>query len=186
MLHTRDHSKPLVGHFLTFCVMIFAGYIAVELAGVFNGLGTDTSLFVRKHCALREFDTMISSFLDTSMKKSGRTHFVFYVDSFALRFCFVINPICGSLSLTSRITLYIVICLLFYRNSHAPRIHHEGGGKGVRRHSHPASAEWRGNKHTASTTTTTTPSLHFSLHFTSLPFTLLRFIAPLFYFITYR
>ena len=48
-----------------------AGYIAVELAGVFNGLGTDTSLFVRKHCALRDFDEMVSSYLDTSMKKSG-------------------------------------------------------------------------------------------------------------------
>jgi len=50
---------------------IGAGYIAVELAGVLNGLGTDTSLFVRKHCALREFDTMISSFLDSSMKDAG-------------------------------------------------------------------------------------------------------------------
>lgn len=52
--------------------VIGAGYIAVELAGVFNGLGTDTSLFVRRHCALREFDEMISSYLDTSMKKSGK------------------------------------------------------------------------------------------------------------------
>mgnify|MGYP003386505457 CR=1 FL=1 len=51
--------------------VIGAGYIAVELAGVFNGLGTDTSLFVRRHCALREFDEMISSYLDSSMKKSG-------------------------------------------------------------------------------------------------------------------
>lgn len=48
-----------------------AGYIAVELAGVLNGLGTDTSLFVRRHCALREFDDMISSHLDSAMKKSG-------------------------------------------------------------------------------------------------------------------
>ena len=51
--------------------MLGVGYIAVELAGVFNGLGTDTSLFVRKHCALRDFDEMVSSYLDTSMKKSG-------------------------------------------------------------------------------------------------------------------
>lgn len=57
------------------CRRACSGYIAVELAGVFNGLGTDTSLFVRKHCALREFDTMISSFLDTSMKKAGEQSF---------------------------------------------------------------------------------------------------------------
>ena len=53
---------------LSLCV---AGYIAVELAGVLNGLGTDTSLFVRRHCALRDFDSMLSSYLDTSMKKAG-------------------------------------------------------------------------------------------------------------------
>ncbi len=52
----------------------FVGYIAVELAGVFNGLGSDTSLFVRKHCALRDFDTMISTFLDSSMKSAGKSH----------------------------------------------------------------------------------------------------------------
>ena len=51
--------------------VIGAGYIAVELAGVFNGLGTSTSLFVRGDTALRNFDTMLSSNLDASMKKSG-------------------------------------------------------------------------------------------------------------------
>ena len=51
--------------------VIGAGYIAVELAGVFNGLGSDTSLFVRGATALRNFDSMISGFLDSSMKKSG-------------------------------------------------------------------------------------------------------------------
>ena len=48
-----------------------AGYIAVELAGVFHGLGTDTSLIVRGDKALRTFDTMISTHLDNSMKKAG-------------------------------------------------------------------------------------------------------------------
>lgn len=43
----------------------------MELAGVLNGLGTDTSIFVRKHCVLREFDSMISSFLNTSMQEAG-------------------------------------------------------------------------------------------------------------------
>jgi glutathione reductase (NADPH) len=51
--------------------VIGAGYIAVELAGVFNGLGTDTTLFVRKEMALRNFDTTIATYLDTCMKKSG-------------------------------------------------------------------------------------------------------------------
>ena len=51
--------------------VIGAGYIAVELAGVFNGLGSDTSLFVRKDCALRTFDTMLSSHLDKNLKHSG-------------------------------------------------------------------------------------------------------------------
>jgi len=46
------------------------GYIAVELAGVFNGLGTDTSLFVRGDKALRNFDTMLSTHLD--VREEGR------------------------------------------------------------------------------------------------------------------
>lgn len=51
--------------------VIGAGYIAVEIAGVFNGLGTDTSLFVRGDKALRQFDPMISEHLDKEMQKSG-------------------------------------------------------------------------------------------------------------------
>lgn len=51
--------------------VIGAGYIAVELAGVFNGLGSDTSLFVRGDKALRAFDSLISTHLDTCMKKAG-------------------------------------------------------------------------------------------------------------------
>lgn len=51
--------------------VIGAGYIAVELAGVFNGLGSETSLFVRGDKALRTFDGMVSTHLDSCMKKSG-------------------------------------------------------------------------------------------------------------------
>ena len=51
--------------------IIGAGYIAVELAGVFNGLGSETSLFVRGDKALRQFDTMVSTHLDACLKKSG-------------------------------------------------------------------------------------------------------------------
>ena len=49
---------------LLYCTLSWSGYIAVELAGVFNGLGTDTSLFVRGDKALRSFDTMLSTQLD--------------------------------------------------------------------------------------------------------------------------
>jgi glutathione reductase (NADPH) len=48
-----------------------AGYIAVELAGVLHGLGSDTSLLVRGGKALRAFDATISDHLDSSMKKAG-------------------------------------------------------------------------------------------------------------------
>lgn len=41
-------------------VVVGAGYIAVELAGVLQSLGTDTKLAVRKHAPLRSFDTMLS------------------------------------------------------------------------------------------------------------------------------
>lgn len=51
--------------------VIGAGYIAVELAGVFNSLGTDTSLFCRGETVLRTFDPMISSHLAKSMGKHG-------------------------------------------------------------------------------------------------------------------
>jgi glutathione reductase (NADPH) len=51
--------------------VVGAGYIAVELAGVFNGLGSHTSLFVRGDKALRTFDPMIADHLHKSMLKSG-------------------------------------------------------------------------------------------------------------------
>jgi pyruvate/2-oxoglutarate dehydrogenase complex dihydrolipoamide dehydrogenase (E3) component len=41
-------------------------------AGVLQGLGTKTSLFVRHERALRHFDHMVSENLDTAMKKSGK------------------------------------------------------------------------------------------------------------------
>ncbi len=51
--------------------VIGAGYIAVELAGVLNGLGTESHLFVRKHAPLRSFDEMLSSTLVEVMAKEG-------------------------------------------------------------------------------------------------------------------
>jgi len=48
-----------------------SGYIAVELAGIFNGLGSETQLIVRKDGVLRSFDNMLSSELATAMRSSG-------------------------------------------------------------------------------------------------------------------
>ncbi len=48
-----------------------SGYIAVELAGVFNALGSDVQLVIRKESVLRTFDSMLSSEL---MEAMGREH----------------------------------------------------------------------------------------------------------------
>ena len=53
--------------------VIGAGYIAVEVAGVLNALGSDTHLFVRKDRPLRTFDKDIVDFLVDEMAKSGPT-----------------------------------------------------------------------------------------------------------------
>jgi len=52
-------------------VVLGAGYIAVELAGVLQALGTDTSLVVRKGKAMRTFDDMLSDTLDEEMLRQG-------------------------------------------------------------------------------------------------------------------
>lgn len=57
--------------------VIGAGYIAVELAGVFHSLGTDTTLIVRREKPLRSFDALLSDTLVSEMEKSGlalKTH----------------------------------------------------------------------------------------------------------------
>ncbi len=48
-----------------------SGYVAVELAGVFNALGSETHVIVRKEGVLRSFDKMLSSELMEAMQKSG-------------------------------------------------------------------------------------------------------------------
>ncbi|MEI8705584.1 glutathione-disulfide reductase [Pseudoalteromonas sp. B62] len=53
--------------------VIGAGYIAVELAGVLHGLGTETHLFVRKHSPLRNFDPYIVETLVDVMAAEGTT-----------------------------------------------------------------------------------------------------------------
>jgi len=48
-----------------------SGYIAVELAGVFNALGSDVNLVVRKDSVLRDFDKMLSTELMAAMDRNG-------------------------------------------------------------------------------------------------------------------
>ena len=53
--------------------VVGAGYIAVEIAGVFNALGSETHLVCRRETFLREFDSMLSSTLVEVMQEEGPT-----------------------------------------------------------------------------------------------------------------
>ncbi len=48
-----------------------SGYVSVELAGVFNALGSETHVVVRKEGVLRSFDKMLSTELMQAMQNSG-------------------------------------------------------------------------------------------------------------------
>lgn len=48
-----------------------SGYVSVELAGVFNALGSDTHVIVRKEGVLRSFDKMLSTELMDAMRQAG-------------------------------------------------------------------------------------------------------------------
>ncbi|XP_078486713.1 glutathione reductase, mitochondrial [Ciona intestinalis] len=54
-------------------VVVGAGYIAVELAGILNALGSETRLVIRRHQALRAFDSMISENVTNEITASGIT-----------------------------------------------------------------------------------------------------------------
>lgn len=51
--------------------VVGAGYIAVEIAGVLNALGSQTHLFVRKQAPLRHFDPLLSRTLVEVMQAEG-------------------------------------------------------------------------------------------------------------------
>ena len=53
--------------------LLGSGYISVELAGVFNGLGSKTTVLVRKDGVLRSFDSMLAAELEAAMLASGMT-----------------------------------------------------------------------------------------------------------------
>ena len=48
-----------------------SGYVAVELAGIFSGLGSDTQVVVRKQGVVRDFDVMLGGELMQAMRDSG-------------------------------------------------------------------------------------------------------------------
>jgi glutathione reductase (NADPH) len=48
-----------------------SGYIAVELGGVFNALGSDVTLVIRKDSVVRSFDPMLGEEVMAAMQKAG-------------------------------------------------------------------------------------------------------------------
>lgn len=52
-------------------VLVGAGYIAVEFAGMFNALGTETHLFIRHKTFLRNFDPMIQEGVTDNYERIG-------------------------------------------------------------------------------------------------------------------
>lgn len=53
--------------------MIGSGYIAVELAGVLNSLGSQVGLFIRKDLPVRRFESFLSETLVEVMQTDGIT-----------------------------------------------------------------------------------------------------------------
>jgi glutathione reductase (NADPH) len=51
--------------------LIGSGYVAVELAGVFNALGSETTILVRKDGVLRSFDEMLRDELHQALQQGG-------------------------------------------------------------------------------------------------------------------
>lgn len=47
--------------------VVGAGYIAVELTGIFNALGTNSHLFLRHERAMRTLDPLLSEMLDVEV-----------------------------------------------------------------------------------------------------------------------
>lgn len=60
-LETQPKTVGIVG----------AGYIGIEFAGMFNGLGTDTHLFIRGDTVLRKFDPIIQNTVTDNYVKHG-------------------------------------------------------------------------------------------------------------------
>jgi glutathione reductase (NADPH) len=53
--------------------VVGSGYIAIELAGVLGGLGSDVELFARKHSVLRSMDEMLQAGAINGLEEHGST-----------------------------------------------------------------------------------------------------------------
>lgn len=73
--------------------IVGAGYIAVEIAGVLNALGSDTHLFVRRESPLRSFDPML---VDTLMEVMAQDNLQLHTHSVPTK---VVKEENGSLTL---------------------------------------------------------------------------------------
>ncbi|CAI5715194.1 unnamed protein product [Peronospora destructor] len=51
--------------------VVGAGYIAVEMAGIFNALKSDTTIFCRHDQVLRKFDPIVCDLVNEEMEKAG-------------------------------------------------------------------------------------------------------------------
>lgn len=51
--------------------IVGSGYVSVELAGVFNSLGSETTVLIRKETVLRSFDSMLGDELRIAMETAG-------------------------------------------------------------------------------------------------------------------
>jgi glutathione reductase (NADPH) len=60
-LESRPQSIAIVG----------SGYVAAELSGIFNALGSRVSVFIRRERLLRDFDAMLGEALMKEMRASG-------------------------------------------------------------------------------------------------------------------
>lgn len=65
VFHLKDDEFPKRA------LVVGAGYIAVEFAGIFNGLGVDTTLVARRGLILRGFDEDIRSFVQEQVSAKG-------------------------------------------------------------------------------------------------------------------
>jgi glutathione reductase (NADPH) len=77
-IHGAEHGMTSDGFFQLPAkpqkvALVGSGYISVELAGIFNSLGSDTSILVRRDGVLRPFDPMLRSELESAMQASGIT-----------------------------------------------------------------------------------------------------------------
>ena len=75
-IHGAEHGMTSDGFFQLperpqNVALLGSGYISVELAGIFNGLGSRTTVLVRKDGVLRSFDSMLADELEAAMLESG-------------------------------------------------------------------------------------------------------------------